>query len=168
LVLVFILFEAKTNSTDGRKTLWLWEDVTTRRDFFPFTFFLRPSPLMPFCYSKVVVFPPRLLLNYSSYFYTASYNIQQQQPTHKHLKDTPTRWPYALLCGYLYQNCPAHLQYIEPNNTVCVCYLCVGGPNFFQKHLDSQSSQTSVSYRRPPYRGGPKCISYWSHLNSFI
>lgn len=100
---LFFLFEAKTNSADGRKTLWLWEDVTTRRDFFLFTFFLRPSPLMPFCYSKVVVFPRRLLLNYSSYFYTASYNIQQQ-PTHKHLKDTPTRWPYALLCGYLYQN----------------------------------------------------------------
>lgn len=73
--LFFFLFEAKTNSADGRKTLWLWEDVTTRRDFFPFTFFLRPSPLMPFCYSKVVVFPRRLLLNYSSYFYTASYNI---------------------------------------------------------------------------------------------
>jgi hypothetical protein len=40
--------------------------------FLSFYFFLRPSPLMPFCYSKVVVFPPRLLLNYSSYFYTAS------------------------------------------------------------------------------------------------
>lgn len=95
--------------------------------FLSFYFFLRPSPLMPFCYSKVVVFFPPFITELFILFLYGVYNIQQQQPTHKHLKDTPTRWPYALLCGYLYQNgpCPAPLQYIEPNNTVCV--ICVRG-----------------------------------------
>ncbi len=54
----FFLFEAKTNSADGRKTLWLWEDVTTRRDFFPFTFSFDQALWCLFAIARLLYFPP--------------------------------------------------------------------------------------------------------------
>lgn len=85
VLLFFFLFEAKTKSSDGKNPLTPQrEDVTTRRDFFPFTFSLAEpfASLLARLYS-----PPFMTELFIRLFLCGVYNVQQQ-PTHRHLKDT--------------------------------------------------------------------------------
>ena len=112
--------------------------------FLPFYFFFGRALCL---FASKIVFPPV----YDWIIHSAIFmrRLQRTATTYtqalkRHRPDGP-----VLLCGYLYQNgpCPAPLH-IGPNNAACVIW---GGPNSF--FILSQSSQTSVSYRRPPYRG---------------